>query len=125
MELEVGMYVRTKWGIAKIREVEVVEEILGREVQPITVYYVDRCFQPIDETKCFKEDILKTSHNIIDIIEVGDYVNGERVGAVEKYEESKLTVLALFEDYCTQQNIKSIVTKEQFESMAYHVGDIK
>ena len=40
---------------------------------------------------------------------------------VEKYEEGKLTVLALFEDYCTQQNIKSIVTKEQFEAIKYEV----
>ena len=94
MELEVGMYVRTKHhGILK---------------------YGDRFL--------FDDDILKASHNIIDLIEAGDYVNGERVCAVEKYEEGKFTVLALFEDYCTQQNIKSIVTKEQFESMRYEVS---
>ena len=138
MELKEGMYVRTKWGIAKIREIEVVEEILGREVQPITIYYVDRCFQPIDETKCFKEDIAKASNNIIDLIEVGDYVNGYKVIKIgdlscydnrigSKYIEIDFNVENDNEHWCedtTLQNpdIKSMVTKEQFESMSYKVN---
>ena len=133
MELKEGMYVRTKWGIAKITEVEVVEEILGREVQPITVYYVDRCFQPIDETKCFKEDILKTSNNIIDLIEVGDYVNGCYVVEVTRLYTGNGNYIRGVDTDTTQSygwdtgipesQIKSIVTKEQFESMSYEVKE--
>ena len=126
-KLEVGMYVRTKWGIAKIREVEVVEEILGREVQLITVYYVDSCFQPIDETKCFKEDILKASYNIIELIEVGDYVNGVEVIGKEFDNFNKEYLQCGVGDYviCTFEvkDIKTILTKEQFNSMKYEVGE--
>lgn len=119
MKLEVGMWVRIKnkagWCcIGKIYNINDFRE-------PSMKYCID--IQSDDFVFIPENMITKASHNIIDLIEVGDYVNGERVCAVEKYEEGKLTVLALFEDYCTQQNIKSIVTKEQFESMSYKVGD--
>ena len=146
MEKEVGMYVRTKWGIAKIREVEVVEEILGREVQLITVYYVDSCFQPIDETKCFKEDILKASYNIIELIEEKDLVEieyyslryKERVtrlfevsfkdGKYINLSNAKCEFMLINGEFNEQDKelmpiIKSIVTKEQFESCKYKVGE--
>ena len=73
------------------------------------------------------DDISKASHNIIDLIEVGDYVNGEQVRYIE--EDTDYRVLAIDEDYtyiiagydCDgfTRPIKSIVTKEQFESIEY------
>ena len=128
MELKVGMYVRTKWGIAKIREVEIVEEILGREIQPITVYYVDRCLQPIDETKCFKEDIIgEPSFDIMDIIQRGDYINGRLVHSVG-YNFQDDWVIKMsdsnYEDFIyALKDGDVVVTKEQFESMQYEVGE--
>ena len=111
-KLEVGLYVRTKDGY--------IVNIMRHEH-----YWINKeewNYITTDIGLNFEIDaILKASHNIIDLIEVGDYVNGERVCAVEKYEEGKLTVLALFEDYCTQQNIKSIVTKEMYSSVEYRV----
>lgn len=108
-KLEVGMYVRTKWGIAKIREIS--EETI----------YVDTCFQPIDETRCYKEDIIgEPSFNPIDLIEVGDYVNGREV--VDIFYNANDEVIGIDTrgsvDY-VESDIKSIVTKEQFESMIY------
>lgn len=113
-KLEHNMYVRTKWGIAKI--IEISEEII----------YVDTCFQPIDETKCYKEDIIgEPSFNPIDLIEVGDYVNGRLV--CKNDEENYLYLIGIDADNNIYEeslkDIKSIVTKEQFSSMEYRLGD--
>jgi hypothetical protein len=73
------------------------------------------------------KNIVKSSPNIIDLIEVGDYVNGYRVVSVYNYgiyieipfidQES----IGCNEDLIRIEEIKSIVTKEQFESMEYKV----
>lgn len=110
MKLEVGMYVRDiKGRIDKIigfkgALIEFEKDLMGG--------YID----------C--NDFTKASYNIIDILEVGDYVNGE---IVLKDEIGGLYLDAFDADgnyyKCRIQNIKTIVTKEQFEQMAYKVGD--
>lgn len=63
---------------------------------------------------------VKASHNIIDLIEVGDYVNGRIVDEfiyLDKFGLISLTELEK-ED---EKFIKSIVTKEQMETMEYKV----
>ena len=69
-------------------------------------------------------EIIKHSSNIIDLIEVGDYVNGKKV--ISKWEEPDwreyFIKLDGEETVPTMRNIESIVTNEQFESMKYHVG---
>ena len=63
--------------------------------------------------------IIKSSPNIIDLIEVGDYVNGYRVDAIgDKY--------VIFYDgdgdiEVFDADIKSIVTHEEFESMEHEL----
>ena len=69
-----------------------------------------------------RKDIIKASHNIIDLIEVDDYVNGSKVqeigeGYVEIEEYSGLNNDMPF--VVKTEDIKSIVTKEQFESIKY------
>lgn len=76
--------------------------------------------------------ILKHSKNIIDLIEVGDYVNGyEVVGIMEKLQTGEI-YLQLTLDYTDletggnmicNKDIKSIVTKEMFSSVEYKVGE--
>ena len=51
-------------------------------------------------------------------IEVGDYVNGEKVTDTWNGNRIETHRSNFHED-----NIKSIVTKEQFESMEYKVGE--
>ena len=87
-------------------------------------------------------DIIKHSKNIIDLIEVGDYVNGELVvdifefyetldDGTEKYCGRKLLTqyrMAQFKGtdskyYIYQNDIQSIVTKEQFKSMEYRLEE--
>ena len=76
-------------------------------------------------------DVIKASYNIIDILKEGDYVNGSKVIDIsiigkdkEKWvwvEQTEDTDNKYGDDYVGYNNeqIKSIVTKEQFESMKY------
>ena len=119
MELAPNMYVRTKDnGIGKI-----IEYINNSTHYFFKCYKLDRncinCEEYITES-----DVLKASHNIIDLIEVGDYVNGLKVIDIvendiyisDYYAESYIGMAKV-------KDIKSIVTKEQFYSMEYRLGD--
>lgn len=105
MELKEGMYVRTKKGISKIDKERRIEYGMFHPV--------------VDILK--KEVIIKASYDIIDLIEVGDYVNGFRV--VWKDNEH-ICINAYFEEDKIIRNnneIKSIVTKEMYSSVEYRV----
>ena len=77
------------------------------------------------------DNFIKSSPNIIDLIEIGDYVNGKKVSDKQYHytdEDSRdMGVWCIFYENVAlgdyQYDIKSIVTKEQFESMKYKVGD--
>lgn len=118
MKLEVGMYVRTKQGyIAKFKEYDEIFDVLRFET-PIFL----RSWMPCDymqKERFVNRYFLKASHNIIDLIEVGDYVNGYKVRgtSVSTLLLDNFNMIKI-EDY----EIKSIVTKEQFESMSYKVN---
>lgn len=146
MKLEVGMYIRTDKGfIAKIKEFkhhytkgkrlvdsysvkEVVENYLSldgnqcRLIESID-YSIPPCYPSDEELDEIKSHIVKTSYNIIDILEVGDYVNGKKVYLLG------LTIGILntinFEDgtFTIAENIKSVVTKELFEIAEYRIGE--
>ena len=116
MELKLNMYVRTEHGIYKINGY-----INNNYTQKFT--YIDNLGV---SNFLDKNQVIKASRNIIDLIEVGDYVNGKKVGYIDDcdgamreyyydYEDINVDVGHFFEE------IKSIVTKEQFESMKYEV----
>lgn len=132
MKLEVGMYVRTKHkGIIKINDIidkSIVEyeddfgNFWEEETDEKMIGYIvnNGCDCSLNE-----KDIIKASHNIINLIEVGDYVNGIPVFIDEEGYLCQTRVNADDEVYYETlkvKNIKSIVTKEQFESMSYKVG---
>lgn len=100
MKLEVGMFVRTDRG--KIWLVTSTKAIDGH-----------------------KHRIVDANYNILKLIQVGDYVNGGQV--VEKTNEYIRINggKSLWEYLEKEQDVKSIVTKEQFESMSYKVGELK
>ena len=69
-----------------------------------------------------KKYMVNCSYNLIDLIQIGDYVNGEKVEDIildNKMSRIKTTDCSTF----FEEEIISIVTKEQFEQMAYKVGD--
>ena len=127
MKLEVGDYVRTKNnGVCKLYR-EFHEDSV--DVGICVFHEIDSFFTDKEEINYIeKDDILKSSKNIIDLIEEGDYVNGNKVIRIEtsSYPEDKnvkIIVCCGDDDYYVYYNedIKSILTKEQFESMAYEV----
>ena len=123
MKLEVGQFARLKSGyICKIININDFRE-------PNMKYGVEASYLK-DIMFIGDDDILKASHNIIDILEVGDYVNGNKVIEIEKnYKFIDGTIRdILWTDTKMQkaiwdETIKSIVTKEQFEQMTYKVGE--
>ena len=116
-KLEVGMYVRTKDGFID----EVIIEYHGYCNNPnCKRKHVSCKYNYYDE-----ENIVKASHNIIDLIEVGDYVNGYNVAGKETLGQELFVYIVKdrYGTYFKNSDIKSIVTKEQFESMKYRIGD--
>ena len=116
MKLEVGMYVRTKDGI----------------IDKVIIDYNGHCANPNCEYKhisCAKnyydeDKIVKASYNIIDILEVGDYVNGYYVEDVLKTFVNVAVGSNYFQSPTIyEKDIKSIVTKEQMEQMVYRIGE--
>ena len=92
-------------------------------------------FKEYAGSNIFSKDALKSfkhSKNIIDLIEVGDYVNGEYVdGTFIHYESgnkeghfvvwSERSLISTPKTFYRNEDIKSIVTKEQFNSIKYEV----
>ena len=118
MKLEVGMYVRTKHnGIGKI-----VEYINDPTNYFFKCYKLDRnCFN-CEEYITESDVIGEPSHNIIDLIQVGDIITTNNLcGEVTHTEGDKIYTTCYDGEYCYDYQIKSIVTKEQFESMKYEV----
>ena len=93
------------------------------------MWVTDKFLKINDDTEYISEvDVLKASHNIIDLIEEGDYVNGYEV--IEKpycYHDVCFVSVNSRESWgwgigeMPMNEIKSIVTKEQFDSMKYEV----
>lgn len=113
--MKIGDYVRTKRGlICRIININEFRE-------PCMKYGIETSYLK-DIMFIGDEGVLKSSPNIIDLIEVGDYVNGHKV--VKKNKCTLYIEDYIDEDsylYISRDNIKSIVTKEQFERMEYKV----
>ena len=133
MKLKEGMYVRTENGI-----IEKVNKIYDRHTTDnIIVWlngYGDGRSVFIDDFEELKYQSINArgfikkepSFNIIDLIEVGDYVNGWKIHWVDIKDQS----LQVYDTkagqtlrFINKGSIKSIVTKEQFESMQYKVEE--
>ena len=127
--MKVGDYVRIKWG----NGLQTISKCKNIVDMGDTQYSKDDFYIHTDHSGevIYKTMIVKSSPNIIDLIEVGDYVNGKKV--VDKqyhytdkdnYDIGEWCIFyenVALGDY--QYNIKSIVTKEQFESMEYKIGE--
>ena len=76
-----------------------------------------------DEYWAESESVVKHSPNIIDLIEVGDYVNGKEVIDLWKDESNMENNYKIFlsTDWWENNEIKTIVTKEQMQSIEYRV----
>ena len=114
MKLEVGMYVRNNhFGIGKINK----EYFDSNNKHWFNVQF--NCYKDEDCHCGICEETMgfKASHNIIDLIEVGDYVNGSKVAIIDDNGKA----LGVFEDYIYENDIKEILTHEQYEANCYKV----
>lgn len=114
MELKEGMYVRTKKGIFQITNDKT---FIENKIEYIAVNGRYTCIDV--------NTIIKASNNVIDLIEVGDfisYIYPSGLGILG-FEDVKVTegLLNILQNGKNnhEYTIKSIVTKEQFESMEY------
>ena len=114
--MNVGDYVRTKSGF--IDKITNINDFREQNMK----YALEQPSWNDDIVFIGEKDIIKSSPNIIDLIEVGDYVNGKKV-AHNCIENGGNIVLFTDMDCANENNIKSIVTHEQFSQMEYKVGE--
>ena len=68
------------------------------------------------------DNITKHSFNLVDLIEVEDYVNGQKV--VEKKNPQKCNSILLSDgSRAEEQDVETILTHEQFEANCYKVSE--
>ena len=115
MKLKVGQFARLKSGyICKIININDFRE-------PNMKYGVEANYLK-DVMFIGDDDIVKASYNIIDILEIGDYVNGNEI---YKISWDSLGLILETTDFfkLREKDIKSVITHEQMEQMAYKVGE--
>ena len=141
MIIEEGMYVRTKKGIAKITNLDDLDNVAWTDQKGI-FFGIQR---PSGMLHFELDDdgylIGVPSYNIIDLIEVGDYVNGYKIDYINLNCESPFlrsnqpyrvdntlyrTLIEKGKNYNQplhfyEEDIKSIVTKEQMEAIKYEM----
>lgn len=111
-DVKVGEYVRTiEWYIAKC--INSNEYALDFDNTIITSYGETWEYLLPEDTNRIKAH----SFNIIDLIECGDYVNGEVVWSI-----SNPKGIETVSGYYLENDIKSIVTHEQFNYIKYVLG---
>jgi hypothetical protein len=121
--MNVGYYVRTK-------DYSNISSKIGKIIKVDGNYYyldIDKNTNMVWE----KDTISKSSPQIIDLIEVGDYVNGRKVSKInlDRTLNKEKCILCADTNYdCLDtvyknEDIKSIVTHEQMEAMQYRVEE--
>ena len=112
--MKVGDYVRTEISSLNLQRIGKIKKIISEDFIHTDIGTYD------------KENIIKSSPNIIDLIEVGDYVNGHKViytiGNINKRIYAEYVNMDELLEIKLEQ-ITSIVTKEQFESMEYKIEE--
>ena len=122
MKLEVGMYARLQNDAENI-------VIINRIANVFKTTILTENDGSIYQGEYTKENIIKASYNIIDILEEGDIISFYE--DIDNYKKQyvigipDLITLDEIKDKITNDNIRlvSILTKEQMEQMAYKVGE--
>lgn len=127
-EIEVNEYVRTKDGI-----IGIFDRYSSRKENSLYKSPFN-CFIKIKNREtplqCCEEYIVKHSKQLIDLIEEGDYVNGREVKHIAMFEGFPDYPKLIFvdethlipDDTCENDDIKTILTHEQFEQNSYKIG---
>lgn len=127
-KIEVGEYVKTKEGrIAQIKSIDYEAGIYRFD----RIIYINDFRMKEDvlyNNEMFKKLIVKHSKQLIDLIEVGDFVNGYKVISVDydvMNDTTECIELDLNSNYqynfISIRQIKTILTKEQYMPNCYKV----
>ena len=110
-KIKVGEYIRTKNGY------------IGKYIIQQNINYIDTGKNYIGFD--IENDIVKCSPNIIDLIEVGDYVNGYYVEKVWEQVNYRMAIdlRGSYLGLSDEKFIKSIVTKERFKESEYRINE--
>ena len=118
MKLEVGQFVRTDNGI--------IGKIYEKIGDMFTYKDSNRDYITYD---LLHSEIIKASYNIIDILEVGDFVNGYKVVDIIRNNRKLEPSTMIYCEYGSRyigfynESIKSVITHEQMEQMEYKVEE--
>lgn len=118
-EIKVGEYIRDKNGlIIKVNEIQDYSE-------DDDIWYEEEILKGT-----WKSMVVRHSPNLIDIIQCGDYVNGKEVKHIADFEGINKPIKKLIfvdekhlipGETAENEDIETIVTKEQMESITYKV----
>lgn len=116
-ELRENMYIRTKDGI--IAKVDYIDDD--------TIFFDKDLYRTYGDSIDFLEKdnlerIVKASYNMIDILEEDDYANEEVITKIKEDKDGKYLV-TIYNDVIRNKDIKSVITHEQMEQMAYKVEE--
>lgn len=125
MKLEIGQFARLKSGYSDELGIGKIDFVANCGVA--TIDFKNK------KLGVFTEDIIKVSYNIIDLIELGDILvddTNRKLEVLSIDNELMVRNTGLIYDnnyYLPIKNIaiKSVITHEQMEQMAYKVGDDK
>lgn len=126
--IEVGDYIRTKKGlIAKVCAYQDLK-IYDDKGKSAIFYSFDT-----DKGTIADVEIAKHSKNIINLLEVGDYLNGYLVTDIDKNNQMICLLMPFNEEnqsnfnivWNTKYSIKTILTKEQFKNAEYRIPEKK
>ena len=108
-EIKENEYVRTKRGIID-RVVKISDNYIFLKSKIFITEYGE------SSTFIKKTDVIKHSPNLIDLIQCGDYVNGEQITDI--WNGNRVSSI---KSNFNEEDIKTIVTKEMMESISYKV----
>ena len=132
MKLEVGMYCRNKTDGYRDNPSFIKIKRLDNSNDSIVIYEKDSL-----EDYIYVADILKSSHNLIELLEVGDYVNGLKITQIYNCSDGKVLSCIIDNYYLDEEpvrnyrqifknnDIETVVTKEYFNDGIYEVYRIE
>lgn len=109
--IEVGEYIRTVYGdIAQyIKEMPKNEDVEDGMIFDDYIYKKHKCIR----YSFLKDIIVKHSKDLLDLVEIGDYVNEERI--IEKWDTRVGSIRSNF----YEEDIETILTKEKYMDNCY------
>ena len=111
-EIEIGEYVRTNnKGIKRIERID-----NNKTVNKYLYFTGVEDFEGKEYGIIKTTEIVKHSKQLIDLIDFGDFVNGEKI--IEKWDTRISSIKSNF----NEEDIKTVLTKEQYMANCYKAG---